>query len=213
MFSKLIVAGLLTLTTVSAFATTVKNARSNDVASKYILDDSGKLSRIMKGSGLKCDITTKVANFTVSAHKNDVAMIYFKKNGNLHILTNARGDLSQCPKANQGLLVAGIKKYTVVSNTSSESLVVNMTLDNGGNFKAWDNTHSLFTVKGVREYVNNSCFGQRGASFSSFTAFALKFDGSVVKIKGGLVEAKADNNYYASLQDFKASNRVCESQR
>ena len=215
MFSKLLVTGLLSLTTVSAFSMDAvkpasKAARSNDVASKYVLSASGKFSRIMKKSGLKCDITTNVSEFSVSGHKADLAMAYFKKEGNLHVLNNARGDMSQCPKTTQVMIVTAVKKYTVVSNTSDDSVIVNLTLDKAGNFKAWDNERAVLAVRNVKDYVNNTCFGKKGASFSSYTAFALKYDGSVVKVKGGEVERTTDSAYYTSLQDFKAANRVCE---
>lgn len=209
MISKMIITSLLALSTVSAFAETVKNARANDVASKYILADSGTFSRVIRASGLKCDITTNVADFKVSGHKNDVAMVYFKRKGDLFILRNISGDKDRCPKADKKVLVAGIRKYTVVSNASEETKIVNLTLDNAGNFRAWDNNRAVVNVAGIKDFVNNECFGKQGASFSSYTAFGIKYDGRVVKVKGRSANAVVDNVYYTSLSEFKASNNVC----
>lgn len=214
MFSKIILATVLATTTVSAFAYKEKNARANDVASKYILDDRGTLSRIVNGR--KCDITTKVNDFKVSSHKHDVAMIYFDKADknnpritNLHLLRNVKGATGQCPKADQGVLVSNIKKYTVVSNASSETLIVNLTLDKAGKLIGWDNNRAVITASGIKNYVNNDCFGSSGKSFSSYVAFGITHSGKIVKIKGSEIDKKVDPRSYSDIEDFKIQNRVC----
>jgi hypothetical protein len=208
MFSKLILTGLLVISSVTAFADVVKEGRSNDIASKYILEDDGDFFRIVNGN--KCQITNGVSEFKISAHKKDVAMLYFKKDGNLYILKNITGSTGNCPKADKSVLVANIKKYTVVSNTTSDSEVVNLTLDSQGLFRAWSNTKSVFAIQNVKDYVNNTCFGTDGLSYSSYTAFAITYEGQVFKVKGGEADAKADKLKFSDLGQFKDFYNVCK---
>lgn len=211
MFSKLIISGLVALSTVSAFAIDEKSARENDVATKYILEDDGDFFRMVKGK--KCQITTNVDNFKISAHKNDVAMLYFKKDGDLHILRNNKSEAGKdCPKADVKVLVKGIKKYTVVSNASATTEIVNLTLDHSGKLLGWDNTKAVITATNIKTYQNNECFGAKNKSFKSYAAFAISNSGRIVKIKGNEIDKKVDPNRYTDIEDFIRHNNVCEKQ-
>lgn len=211
MLSKLVVSGLIVVSSFSALAIDEKSARSNDVATKYILEDDGDFFRLVKGK--KCQITSDVDSFKISAHKNDVAMLYFKKNGDLHILRNNKSEVGKdCPKADVKVLVRGIKKYTVVSNASSDTEIVNLTLDQTGKLLGWDNTKAVISATNIRTYQNNECFGAKNKSFKSYAAFAISHGGRIVKIKGNEIDKKVDQNRYSDIQDFIRHNNVCEKQ-
>ncbi len=205
---KLGLAFALVLSSLSTFAEVVKEARQNDVASKYILDDAGNFFRIVRGN--KCQITNAVEDFKISQHPGDVAMVYFKRQGDLYLLKNHDGDrLAQCPKANKSVLVKSIKKYSVVPDTSS--LVVNYTLDNAGKLVGYTNTAVFNTVTGVRDYSHNECYGQAGRSFSTIAVFGIQFNGTIVKMRAKTKEVDFDRELnYSSIADFKNYRNVCK---
>lgn len=198
------------LLSTQVFAQEVKQARANDVASKYTLKSNGDFFRTVKKN--ECQITNKVESFKVSQHPKDAAVVYFKKDKDLYVLHNVTGDVSNCPKTSKKVIMSSVKKYTVVSNT--KTVIVNMALDIFGKLVAWGNTNVLITLNSVSNYVHNECYGVDGKSFNSFVAFAISKTGTVTKIRGGengVVESKVDtNSKYADLEDFKRTNNVCK---
>ncbi|MEW6056826.1 MAG: hypothetical protein AB1540_09440 [Bdellovibrionota bacterium] len=184
-----------------------KRARSNDVADRYILERDGDFFREVRGK--PCQITNNVDDFKVSQHRNDAAMVYFIKDGDLYVLHNAESS-GQCPKASKKVIMPNVKKYNVVSNTNTT--IVNTALDRSGTFIAWDNTRDVLTVRGVDEYKLNQCFGT-GRSFSSYVAFLLSRSGDIYKVKGNEPEkSKWDNSRdsYNTLNQFEDRQRVCQ---
>lgn len=204
-FISLVAIGLFSL---MANAQEVKQARNNDVASKYVLESDGDFFRYVNGN--KCQITNDVQSFKVSQHPRDAAMVYFEKGNDLYVLNNA-SMTGNCPKAEKKVIMSSVKKYTVVSTTDTE--IVNMALSNGGRLTAWENKSVVFSADNIESYKHNDCYGQSGKSFNTFVAFAIKYSGRVVKIRGGAngraVEGVTDDSYYSDLADFTRSNNVC----
>jgi hypothetical protein len=206
---KLILISALLMSTLT-IAQESKQARANDVASKYTLKKNGDFFRTIRGN--ECQITSGVENFKVSQHPKDVAVAYYKKAGDLYVLHNVAGDTSQCPKTSKNMIVGSIKKYTVVSST--KTIIVNMTLDRNGRFLAWDNKKALLELNSINTYVNNDCYGVDGKSHNSYVAFAISNSGKVTKVRGGengIVQTVVDSSTrYADIEDFKRSNNVCK---
>lgn len=212
----LFILGLATLGANLAAADQTKKARSNDLASEYILKDNGDLFRIIKSNGNKCQITNRVQDFKVSQHPRDAAMIYFIKNGDLYVLNNNWQSRKPCPEAITKSIMSGVKKidgkykYTVVSNTDTE--IVNLALDDSFSrqFVAWDNKKVVFKSGNVVDYQNHGKYGVRGAPFSSYVAFALTRDRCIIKVKGKDPEnSKADcSRYFDSIREFKEVNGI-----
>ena len=205
--SKLVLAGVLLVTGLStAQAAQSKKARSNDLASEYILDDRGNFFRKVRGN--KCQITNRVESFKVSQHPNDAAVAYFKKDGDLYVLHNASRS-GQCPKTSKKVIVEDIKKYSVISSTNTT--VVNLTLDRNGKFLGWDNKRAVVRAYNVDTYKHNECFGVKKKSFKSYVAFAIDRHGSVLKVKGhNPGSSKWSHKTYDSIKDFKRKERVCK---
>ncbi len=61
-----------------------REARRNDTADRYMLDDDGTFFRWIKG--IACTITYGVEDFKVSKHPNDAAVVYYKKGGDLYMI-------------------------------------------------------------------------------------------------------------------------------
>jgi len=186
-----------------------REARKNDIADRYMLAHNGTLfRRINKAS---CAITENVQSFKISQHPNDIAVIYYKKGNNLYLVNLDREyrPSGQCPsaKGNTQLLMEDIAKYTVTSNI--HSTIVNAALDNKGNFKAWDNTTSVYTDTKVKEFQMNDCFGSKGLSFNSFVLFTQDYSQSITKVKVDSSKkyvkdnSKATSERYSSVHDFK----------
>lgn len=182
-----------------------KNARSNDVASRYVLEDNGNFFRYVGRN--KCQITNRVDSFKVSQHKNDAAMVYFKRNGDLYVLHNASRS-GNCPKASKKVIMNDVAKYNVVSST--KTTIVNLAVSRFGNFTAWDNNRALISKRGVKAYSMNNCYGT-GRSFSSYVAFAINSAGHIFKVKGkSPSSSKWDTSRrYNSVSDFVRKNNVC----
>lgn len=187
---------------------TVKKARANDVATQYILTDDATLYRIVKGK--RCAVTTDVESFKVSEHPNDLAMIYFKKNGDLYVLGRSFPS-RDCPKAPTRLIMENVKKYSVTSNT--KTTIVNVALSREGKFVAWDIFSPVLTLTGADDYQMNQNFGAEGKAFSSYVTFVHnERGGSVMKVKGiNPASSKWDSTrYYTSIRDFKESNGLMD---
>jgi hypothetical protein len=183
----------------------VKKARANDVADTYVLTDSGTLYRTVNGR--RCDVTTNVANFKISQHPNDLAMVYFKKNGDLYVLGRSFPTYNGCPKANTKILLESVKKYSVTSNT--KTTVVNVALSESGKFVAYDNFAPVLTVSGADDYQMNQNFGAEGKAFSSYVTFVHTARGGyIMKVKGNSPEASKwdTSRYFSSIRDFKEAN-------
>ncbi len=192
-----------------------KSARRNDVADEYELTTNGDFFRYV-GSN-KCQITNNVADFKISQHPNDAAMVYFlkKKSGNqdLYVLHNSTGGSSQCPKASTKMIMEDIKKYTVTSNTNTT--IVNAALSHSGRFAAWDNSAVVYSDNGVTDYQMNQCFGVAGRSFKTYVLFTQDRSRAVTKVKvdeagRGIVDgSKSTSETYANITEFNRSQNVC----
>ena len=197
-------------------ADTVKQARSNDVASQYVLEDDGDFFR--KVGDHTCQITTNVDEFKISRHPNDAAMVYFVKGGDLWVLHNA--DIpghGQCPAASKNMIMEDIAKvsskmrYTLVNTIKTTIVNAAMSTQFGGFFVAWDNTKPVFQAADVKDYLMNTCYGTKGKVYNTYVAFVLTDDNKIIKVKGKSPENSiVDNNRtYESVQEFKAVNKVC----
>ncbi|NRA47282.1 MAG: hypothetical protein HRU09_20220 [Oligoflexales bacterium] len=171
----------------AAFAETSKKARKNDVAESYLLSDSGDLFRMVKGN--KCQITNNVESFKVSQHPNDLAMIYFKKAGDLYMLRNAADLSGKCPKAEKKVLLKSVKKYSIIPNT--KSIIVNIAQSTSGLLKAWGNEKEIVSYSNVREYKVNPTFGKKGDANADTLAFIMGNNRESYSINGR-VEAKPE---------------------
>jgi hypothetical protein len=186
-----------------------KNARSNDVASKYVLESNGDLYRLVGGK--KCQVTTEVQSMKVSQHPDDAAMLYFtRKEGghtNLYVLHNAE-DFGDCPKTSRKKIMSDVDKYTVTSNTNTK--IVNAALSEQGQFTAWDDTKPVINLSGIKEYQMHQMFGVAGKPFSSYVAFALTKSGYIIKIKGNDVQNSNPDlsRTYKSIKEFKDQNGI-----
>jgi hypothetical protein len=192
----------------TANAASPKEARSNDVAASYILEDNGDLFRIMRANGAKCQITNDVTSFKISQHPTDRAMIYLERRGDLMILGKdiaVRG--SNCPKATTKVLMRAVAKYSVVS--SVDTTIVSAGLGKNGTFKAWNDRALALWNPNVREYSHNGNFGQPDRPFSSYVIFARGADGDILKVKGKEpASSKWDAGDYASILEFRERNHI-----
>lgn len=220
--TKALATAALALTVFAGFSSTaqaedvVKQARSNDVASEYVLEDDGDFYR--KVGVHTCQITTGVEEFKISRHPNDSAMVYFMKGGDLWVLHNAEiPGHGQCPKASKKMILPDIAKayskmrYTLVNTIKTTIVNAAMSTQQNGLFVAWDNTHAVFQANNVADYLMNTCYGTKGKVYNTYVAFVLTDDNKVIKVKGKSPEKSVvDNNKtYESLQEFKAANKVC----
>ncbi|MFK7826132.1 MAG: hypothetical protein AB8G05_18410 [Oligoflexales bacterium] len=171
----------------AAFAETSKQARKNDLAQSYLLEDSGNLFRMVKGN--KCQITNNVSSFKVSQHPNDLAMIYFEKAGDLYMLRNAVDRSGKCPKAEKKLLLKSVKKYSIIPST--KSIIVNIALSNSGELRAWSNDKVIVSHQNVSKYKVNPTFGKSGDENTDTIAFIIDSNNDSYTINGKL-EAKPE---------------------
>lgn len=184
-----------------------KNARSNDVASRYVLEDNGNFFRFVGNQ--KCQITNNVDSFKVSSHPNDAAMVYFERDNDLYVLHNA-SRTGNCPKASKKVITSNVAKYNVVSST--QTTIVNLALSKSGTFTAWDNTTPVVSKTGVKSYSMSQCYGVSGKSFSTYVAFAINSAGHIFKVKG---KSPGSSNWdtsarYNSVDEFVRKNNVCK---
>lgn len=192
-----------------------KQARDNDVASKYILKENGDLFRMVRGA--KCQVTTKVKDFKISMHPTDSAVIYYTREEgtdfagrpilNLYVLHNA-GRTGDCPPASKKKIMDNVKKFTVTSNTNTT--IVNAASSKSGQFAAWDDTRALINLNGIKDFQMHQNFGVSGKPFSSYVLFALTDEGYIIKVKGNDVQnSKPDlSRKYKSISEFKEVNRI-----
>lgn len=191
----------------------VKNARSGDVASQYVLRANGGLYRQV-GKNL-CQVTSDVDDFKVAQHPDDPTAIYVVKQGALFALTVAQGDReAECPKAQLDSLVSTLDRtggkwaYRVVDRKDTPLSLVAQ--DTSGRVTAWDQRGVAVYVEGAVAFKINECFGSK-KSFSSYVAFVLDGDGRVSKLGGkDPRKSKADPARYRSMDAFLAKNRVCK---
>ncbi len=219
-FVSLLALAAATLATTFAQADTVKAARSNDVATKYILKDNGDLFRVMKVTGLTCQVTSAVQDMKVSQHPNDAAMIYYIKDSNLYYLQNAEISYN-CPKSIKKVLLQDIKridgkfKYGIVSSTKSD--IVNVALTYNGKFVVWVDTRSLYTAYSVSNYKMNPCFGEAGKRFSRTSVILISRDGVVTRLEGkrsnsGDLSAETDHSRrYSNIEEFVRAKQMCKA--
>ncbi len=192
-----------------------REARRNDVADRYMLGNDGTLFRRINGA--TCSITSGVQDFKISQHPNDVAVIYFKKNNDLHLLNmdRERRPNGQCPSSagNIRKLMENVKKYTVTSNQNTT--IVNAALDESGNFRAWDNTRVVYSDRSVEDFQMNQCFGTAGKSFSSYVLFTRDSSDNITKVRvsNGLFtrdESNVVRQRHESIRSFVEQQRVCQ---
>jgi hypothetical protein len=191
-----------------------KQARANDVADQYMLEEDGTLYRMVGRN--KCAITTKVSSFKVSSHPKDAAMIYFEKEGDLYVLNNPSGvSRTGCPKATTKKIMDRVKEYSVISNTNTT--IVNAALSKDGEFIAWDNTDVVLRTRGtqdvfgvgVSDYQNNNNFGVKGKPFQSYAIFAIDRMGNVLKVQGTQPgKSKWEEGDYRSIKQFKQKHKI-----
>ncbi|MGB1013349.1 MAG: hypothetical protein ACPG4T_04375 [Nannocystaceae bacterium] len=206
------------LTSTAQASDIVKQARSNDVASQYVLEDDGDFYRMVGKH--KCQITTKVDEFKISRHPNDAAMVYFVKNNDLWVLHNAQiPGHGQCPAASKTTILEDIAKayskvrYTLVNTIKTKIVNAAMSTKFNGLFVAWDNTTPVFQAANVKDYLMNTCYGTPKKKYNTYVAFVLTNDKKVIKVKGKKPESSVVDNKktYASLQEFKSANKVCSN--
>lgn len=192
----------------------VKNARSGDVASQYVLRADGGLFRQI-GKNL-CQVTSDVDDFKVAQHPDDPTAIYVVKRGGLFALTVGgeaeRG--AECPKAQLDSLISTLDRtggkwaYRVVDRKDTPISLVAQ--DASGRVTAWDEQGVAVYVEGAVAFKLNECFGSK-KSFSSYVAFVLDGEGHVSKLGGkDPRKSKADPARYKSMDAFLAKNRVCK---
>ncbi len=64
-------------------------ANESDSAKKYILKENGDLFRVMKHSGLKCQVTSNVKNIRIEWNRKSQTVLYFVKKESNYIKTYA----------------------------------------------------------------------------------------------------------------------------
>ena len=195
--------------------TDCKEARKNDIADRYMLDSKKNLYRRI--NGLDCAVTSNVQDFKISQHPNDVAVLYFKKAGDLYMVNKDKEyrPNGQCPsaKGNTKVLMQNVAKYTVTSNINTT--IVNAAVDHNGYFVAWDDQKPVYKDTGVEEFQMNSCFGTKDKSFNSYVLFTrhhrdvtkVKVSESGKYIKDSSAEAPES---YDSIKAFSQKNKVCK---
>lgn len=199
-----------------------KEARSNDVATEYVLGYDGTLFRRMPGYRNLCPVATNVNDFKISKNPQDDALIYFTVSRfgqeDLYALNRDSNGFMSCLAPNIEPLMRDVKKFTVVS--SAKTQIVNIALDKKGNLKAWGRRDLLLTANGIQEYSMNQCNDQIGRRFSSYVAFAESADGRILKIDGDrprewkfTQERYFDGNRKSAIQMFKMREDVCGIQR
>ncbi len=210
-FNTALVAAFLVVVAPAFGKDVTKQARSNDVASQYTLDDRGNFFRQVGRN--KCQITNDVEDFKVSQHPNDVAMVYFIKKRDLYVLHNTVRT-GNCPKASTKVLQNNIAKkhgdyrYSVVSNT--DTTIVNVALGENGRFTAWDDTKLVLDQSRVADYTMHGKFGVKGAPFSSYALFLINETGNVLKVKGNNPAGSLwdTSERFLDLAEFKAKYKI-----
>ncbi len=199
---------------------------------RYVMMSNGDFFRFIAAqSNLKCQITTMIADFKISMHESDAALLYYIRTesgaNNLYVLNKIAATTtgSTCPKTTATKILPNIKKidgkfkYTVVSNTSKTVVtnVVNMALSTNNNgvldqLVGWGNVSAIFSLSGVKDYIMNECWAVETKSFNNSVAFALTNNNEIWKINGNdpLGQSKKDPKLWTSFGDFKAFYKVCE---
>lgn len=190
-----------------------KNARRNDYASQYLLDRAGNFYRLVNNR--KCQVTANVVDFKISQHPSDAAVVYYKTTKNeLFVVHNQSTQLGDCPPVSKKSIMTAVKEFSVVP--SQKTTIVNAALSTGGQFTAWDSVNSVYRDFNITDYQMNQCYGVSGKSFSSVVLFTIDRSGAVTKVRmqsNGLYIKDSSNTTsrsYASLQDFKQTERVCQ---
>lgn len=196
-----------------------KSARQNDVAASYSLNKtSTKFTRaIEKSDGtVSCTVTTGVEDFKISQHPNDVATVYFVKDGGLHYLADTKKNggyySGNCPPADSKRLITSLKysggkaEYGVIPSTNTE--YVNWGLRSDGTFLAWKNSGQPLSVYNISDIASNTCYDQEGKSYSRKILFLQKHDGRVLAMEND--GSMTDQGVHKSIQSFKNSRNVCE---
>lgn len=187
-------------------------ARSNDSVSEYILDN-GNLYAVFQSGGQKCQITSGVSQVKTSQHPSDRAMIYFLQRGDLMYMNRVQATGRNCPSMKTHVYEAlkDVKEFKLVSTT--ETNVVLLAVSRSGTLQAQTDAKLFNLGRGYTDIVMG-CMGESGKSFNTFVGFALRNDGSVLKVKGQNPDAsKTDDNNgrgFSSLSDFKQVRNVCK---
>ncbi|MEK6773151.1 MAG: hypothetical protein AABY64_04355 [Bdellovibrionota bacterium] len=190
-----------------------KNARTNDWADQYLLDNKGNLFRAVGGQ--KCQVTDKVSSFKISQHRSDSAVIYYEREDALYVVHNQGTKSGNCPSVSKKKIMDNVKEYSLVPNPNT--FIVNAALDKNGSFVAWEDVRPAYSDNNVTDYVMNTCYKQEGKSFNTVVLFTIDRSGSVTKVRveesGGIWvynKSNTTNKRYNSLKDFKESERVCQ---
>lgn len=187
-----------------------------EVADSYTLMPDGDFFRDV--NGIKCQITSKVDDFKVSGHPNDAAVAYFVKGGDLWVVNpSAEPAVGNCPKTVAKVITQNVAKsgsnYDYWVTSSTNTTVVNSVRDSNGRFIAWDNIKPVYFSDRIVDVDMNQCFGVQGKGFSSYVAFLLTRNNTVIKIKGHPSDkdfSKEDTGSFTSLDQFRAKNNVCK---
>lgn len=191
-----------------------KEARRNDLANQYMLDDAGNFYRYFSDGKQLCQITNDVKDFKISQHPNDAAVAYYESKNSLWVINNQDTTRNgNCPKVAKKVIMQNVKEWKVMSNTNTT--IVNAAVDESGNFNAWDNIRVVYSQKNVIDFQMNSCFNVSGKSFSSYALFTLDSYGDVNKIKvNGTYyvsdASKIQRGNWRSLTDWKNDQHVCQ---
>ena len=204
--SALFLLTLVSIMPVGASADGAKKPRYNDTNAQLYTLNHGILARQI--NGLTCMISNSVSDFKISTHPLDSALVYFERintfgrpdlyefHGNSPAELKISARTRNCPPANTEVAMRDMKKYTVVSNpvprnkgellVYSQANIVNLAVDYQGNLKAWGTTGNapVFQLADIVDYRMNLNYGHKGASHSSYVAFAISGSGYVVKIDG-----------------------------
>jgi hypothetical protein len=200
----LLIALIVSSTSVFAQSYEFKDARPSDNASRYATGTDGSFFREVNGDWCKI-FSSGLKSYKVSLHPEDVATAYVLGNsGTLYYVK----DQSSCYLTeNDGVskIAYDVNKYSVVPNENSE--YVNFALadysdySETGTLMAWKNSGSPLKWYNIEKYSINNCYKRSGKSFSSYIAFAITSSGRIIKIKNTGAD-KADQTKYSSLKEF-----------
>ncbi len=206
---------------ISFEARTAQTNRKQDLAYKYVLDNQGNFYRFLKRNDRKCQITNHVLNFKISAHPNDLALVYFVRDDaeggfwgfqNLYVLNEGEDVGRECPRAQKHVILENVVKYNVVPNSHTD--IVNVALSGRGKLVAWDNQKPVLmtddSTHPIEDYRMYRRYGAEGQPFSSYVLFAIDTDGFVLKVKGNdPSHSKYDlDRRYPSLRAFLTENKL-----
>lgn len=182
---------------------TKKNARPEDPAESYTLRKNGDFLRTINGHNVLFD--TKVEDFKVSQHPHDVAFVYYIQRGNLKYISSSGKPMK--PLFEKIKKIKSRYKYNVVPST--DTVIVNVALNESGEFRAWDNKTTVYRAESIKDYRMNSSFGS-GRPFSSYVAFLIDNKGYITKVRGKHPQqSKVDySRPYKSVAEFIEINEI-----